>query len=144
MITLSQIVSNQVQADGNLLIHEQHTASDGVIYDHIYFADPASDVDAVCIARGAVIGAELDKREAVLREATNFEIPLTDVEIMRRLTPAEWAEFQGSTDTNISYFRAVFAKTRQIYRTDPLTIAGFDALVAAGLLTADRVAEVLA
>ncbi len=63
---------------------------------------------------------------------------------MRRLSPAEWSAFQASSDQTITYFRAIFDKVNTIYRTDPLTQAGFNALVTAGILSAERVAEVLA
>lgn len=139
----SQIVSNSQQVDGSLLIHEQHTI-DGVIYDHIYHAAADLDIEAACQARGVAIAAELASKAAALAEATNYELPLTAVEIMRRITPVEWAAFQSSTDAGVAYFRAVFAKTDQVYRTDPLTVAGFSALVDAGILTTERVSEVLA
>jgi hypothetical protein len=144
MIISSAIASQSVQVDGSILVHEQHTSSDGTIYDHIYFADPSLDIDAVCTARGINIGAELVKKQATLEAATNFEIPITPVELMRRLTPSEWSAFQASTDTDIAYFRAIFNKTSLIYRNDPLTQAGFTALVSAGILDAQRVSEVLA
>lgn len=140
---ISVIKSQSTQADGTILVHEQHTI-DGVIYDHIYHAAADLDIEAACQARGAAIAAELASKAAALAEATNYEIPLTAVEVMRRITPDEWAAFQSSADVGVAYFRAVFAKTDQVYRNDPLTVAGFAALVDAGILTADRVTEVLA
>lgn len=146
-IVNSQIKSESQQIDGRWLVHEQHTDANGVIYDHIYHAETNTDATfrmSVCQLRGQNIGAELDSRQAAIVQATNFEIPLAPLDIMRRLSPSEWAAFQTSTDQTVEYFRAVFAKTTLVYRTDPLTVAGFDALITLGVLTAERVAEILA
>lgn len=139
----SLIVSESQQADGTYLIHEQHTADDGVNYEHIYFAPNLASVTEACQLRGQAMQAELNAKALALALSVNYEIPLTDIEIMRRLTPAEWAAFQTSTDINIQYFRDLFAKAKLIYRTDSLTLAGFSALISAGILTEQRKNEVL-
>jgi hypothetical protein len=143
-IILSVIVTSQPQANGTLLVHEQHTDHTGMIYDHIYNAQIDSNIELVAQLRGEQIGIEIDKLEAAKLESLNYEMPLTDLEIMRRLTPAEWASFLSSTDETIAYFRSIFLKVKVIYRNDPLTIAGFEALVTNGILTQARVIEVLA
>jgi hypothetical protein len=139
----STVKSQSVQADGSILVTEEHTDSNGRTYLQTYLSTDASLIEDVCLERGVQIQIELQRRERVLQEATNFEIPLTPVEVMRRLSPAEWVAFQASTDANIVYFREVFNKTTQIYRNDPLTQAGLQALVIAGILASERVGEVL-
>ena len=140
----SVIVSQTPQADGSISIHEQHTDHAGHVYDVVYMCQSGLSPEAIMADRAANLSAEIDEREAELQTATSFEIPLTPVEIMRRLSPTEWASFQASTDQTIAYFRAIFDKVDTIYRADPLTQAGFNALVTAGILTSERVAEVLA
>lgn len=124
-------------------MHERHTDHSGVVYSHIYSASPTDDLTLAAQLRGQNLGADIDRLEAAKAASTNYEIPLTDIEIMRRLTSSEWAAFQASSDVNIEYFKAVFARAKIIYRNDPLTQAGFSALVAAGILTQTRVDEVL-
>lgn len=143
-IVNSVIVSQTPQLDGSLSIREQHTDHTGHVYDVSYFCPVGLSPESIMADRATNLGAEIDRREAETLIATQFEIPLTPTEIMRRLTPAEWASFQASTDQSIVYFRAIFDKVSSIYRTDPLTQAGFNALVIAGILNTERVAEVLA
>lgn len=143
-IITSIIVSQTPQADGSTSIHEQHTDHSGNVYDVVYICPSNLSPENILADRAANIGVEIDRREAEMQLATQFEIPLTAIEIMRRLTPAEWSAFQTSTDETILYCRAAFDKAGPIYREDPLTQAVFAALVAAGILSAERVAEVLA
>ena len=136
---------NQVpQVDGRIDVTELHTHADGRTEIFNYLADADLNLQAVADQRAANINAALAAQEAAIAAATQYEIPLTPVEVMRRLTPSEWAAFQASTDSNIAYFRAVFDKTTVIYRGDTLTQLGFATLVSAGILSSDRVAEVLA
>jgi len=144
MTITSTVKSQSIQADGSILVTEEHTDSSGQTYLQTYLSIDASLIEAVCVERGIQLGLELERREQVLQEATNFEIPLTPVEVMRRLSPTEWASFQASTDSNIVYFREVFNKTTQIYRNNPLTQASLQALVSAGILASERVSAVLA
>lgn len=143
-IVSSVIVSQTPQADGSISVHEQHSDHTGRVYDVVYMCQNGLSPEAIMAERAANLSAEIDTKESELQIATQFEIPLTPVEIMRRLTPAEWAAFQSHSDATIAYFRAIFDKVSSIYRADPLTQAGFNALVQAGILDAARVAEVLA
>jgi hypothetical protein len=144
MPIISSIVeSKHLQADGSYLVVEQHTDEEGRKYTQVYNAPANVDTDAVCAARGVNIGEELDKQRAQEAIATNFEIPLTPVELMRRLSPAEWAAFQESQNENVKYFRAVFDRTGVIYRSDPLTVQGFQLLVGLGIVSAERADEIL-
>lgn len=142
---VSSIIMNQVpQIDGRIDVTELHTHADGRTEIFNYLADADLNLQAVADQRAANINAALVAQEAAIAAATQYEIPLTPVEVMRRLSPSEWAAFQASTDTTIAYFRAIFDKTTVIYRNDALTQAGFNALVSAGILSSGRVDEVLA
>lgn len=142
---VSSVISSQVpQVDGRIDVTELHTHADGRNETFNYLADASLDLQLVADQRAANINAVLAAQEAAIAAATQYEIPLTPVEIMRRLSPTEWAAFQDSTDVDIIYFRALFNKAPIIYRNDPLTQAGFAALINEGLLSAERVNEVLA
>lgn len=144
-IISSVIKSSQLQLNGTSLVHEQHIDNNGKIYDHVYFADAGIDTNAAMSLRATNMGAEIDRRAAVALAALDFEIPLTQLEIMRRVTPAEWNAFRSSVVVNVVYFREVFDKANTIYRSDPLTQQGFAMLLAEGIFaTTARVAEVLA
>lgn len=60
-------------------------------------------------------------------------------------TPSEQAAIVGAAQTNVAL--GVWLQTAQVYTTidlsDPLTKAGLDALVAAGVLTSGRETEIL-
>lgn len=142
-IISSTIKSQSVQASGEILVTEAHLSDTGETYLHTWICNDESIIQDVCNQRGIAIGLELERRAVVLQEATNFEIPLTPVEVMRRLTAQEWDAFQNSANINIIYFREVFNKTTQIYRNDVLTQAGIAGLVAVGILTAERAVEVM-
>lgn len=144
MIISSTILSQIPQVDGRMDVTEHHLHSDGTIQVFNYLADASLNLQVVADSRALLINADLTERELAVEIASHYEIPLTDLEVMRRIYPAEWAAFQTSTDETVSYFRAVFAKSKVIYRTDPLTIAGFGALVALGIMTQHRANEVLA
>lgn len=143
MIISSTITSQTQQANSDWLVVEEHKADTGESYLHSWICSDETLIQDVCTQRGINISNELARREQILQEAVNFEIPLTPVEVMRRLSPSEWQAFQTSTDTNISYFREVFNKTTQIYRSDLLTQMGIDSLVASGILTNERASEVM-
>ena len=143
-ITFSTLISQTPQVGGALSVHERHTDHNGNVYDVVYMCPEGLSPEVIMTERAVNLSAEIDAREAETQISTNFEIPLTPVEIMRRLTSAEWAAFQSSNSQTIVYFRAIFDKVDTIYRADPLTQAGFNALVEAGILDAERVVEVLA
>jgi hypothetical protein len=129
--------------DGTRTVTEAHTLQNGAVNLYTYLADAALDIDAVLAARVANINAEIDRRNAALAEANNFEIPLTRLDIIRRITAAEWDLFCSSTIPEIIRFKAAFDNTDYIYRDDSLTQAGFAGLVAVGILEAGRPAEIL-
>jgi hypothetical protein len=141
----SVIKTSQPQQNGTLLVHEQHTDQNGVIYDHVWNAPADADIELTAQLRGANIGVELDRRAAAAAEAHDFEIPLTIDDIIKRLDLAELAAFYASTDPNVGVARIVFDRwSGPVYRSDALTQQLFGVIQAAGILSAERVAEVLA
>lgn len=142
-IIASEIRNVSTSENGTRTVTEAHTLANGEINLHTYLANAELDIDAVLAARVANINAEIDRRNAALVEANNFEIPLTRLDIIRRITAAEWDAFCSSTIPDIIRFKAAFDNTDYIYRGDSLTQAGFAGLVAVGILAPGRPAEIL-
>lgn len=69
---------------------------------------------------------------------------LTPLTVLSRLTPAEEAAFQASTDLAVSVVRGRFTAAQEIRTDDPRTVEGINVLVAKGIITQARVAEVFA
>ena len=130
---------------GNRTITEHHTYDNGQIYPYLYIAGPAWDVNAIMNTRAAKMNAEFECRELEVAETNNFEIPLTQLDIQRRITPDEWAAFMALTSNDAKLFQAIFNNSANvIHRNDPLTQAGRQLLIATGVLTAERDAVVFA
>ena len=64
---------------------------------------------------------------------------------INRLTPAEQAAITtaGQSNVQVQLWLMKLASAQQVNVTDPLTIGGVNAMVAAGLLTAQRAAQIL-
>lgn len=140
----SEIRNVSTSQDGTRTVTEAHTLDNGDINLYTYLASQSMDIESVLADRVAKINAEIDRRAAELAEANNFEIPLTQLDIIRRITADEWTAFCASTIPDIMRFKAAFDATDYIYRNDPLTVAGFAGLVAVGILAPGRPAEILA
>lgn len=71
---------------------------------------------------------------------------LSKVEVLRRITPTEWAQFNSAAQTNelLAYALAVFNAAPEVDTAAQLTQTLFAGLVQAGILTSTRVAEILA
>lgn len=143
-IIAAEIRNVSTSQDGTRTVTEAHTLENGDVNLYTYLASTGMDIDAVLATRVSNINAEIDRRAAELAEANNFEIPLTRLDIIRRITPSEWDSFCFSTIPEIKLFKAAFDTTDYIYRNDPLTQAGFAGLVAVGILAPGRPAEILA
>lgn len=70
---------------------------------------------------------------------------ITPLDFMARLTPAEQTAIATASQSNaqVLLFLLKLAGAQDVSVTDPLTVAGIQAMVAAGLLTVDRGAQVL-
>lgn len=142
-ILTSEIRNVSTADDGTRTVTETHVLENGNVNLFTYLASADLDIDAVLSQRVENINAEIEKRAKELAEANNYEVPLTRLDIIRRITAREWNAFNESTIPEIVRFKAAFDLTDYIYRNDPLTKEGFDGLVVVGILSAERVAEIL-
>lgn len=65
MIVSSEIVANDLQADGRRYITERHAFSDGSIYDHYYLAAIDTDHNAAMLARVRQIEVQVAEAEGL-------------------------------------------------------------------------------
>ena len=142
-IVTSVIVDQTTQADGSLSVHERHTDHTGLTYDVNYFAPAGMDIDAVLSARASKIGSDIDAREAIEAEANNYTLPIRTDDLMLRLTAAERKAIRQARNTNadVDDVLYVFENRDTINPGSAATQGMFGVLVTAGLLTAERVAE---
>jgi hypothetical protein len=126
-------------------VYEYFTDSDGKEYEFTYLAADGTDVSAVNSARMSRIVADLAAKEEALQVTFGTKLPLTQLEIMRRVTPAEWAAIKSSTIPEVIYFRDCFeiASKGGVYAVDPLTVMGFGLLETIGLLGPGRKEKIL-
>lgn len=144
-IISSIIVSAQPQANGALLVHEQHTDHTGLKHDHIYSAATDADIELALSLRAQKMGAEIDKREAAALEAENFILPFSKYEFLNLFTQAERLAIRtaAKNDVVIEDFLSLLSEAPAVYLTNPDVIAGINYFVQAELLTQDRATEVL-
>lgn len=143
-IIQSIITRASVQADGRTYVTEEHTHSNGRIYVHEYLAGPTLDRDAVLAVRAAKFGAAIDMQLAVEAEAMNFEIPLSRVEILSRITDEEYAALEASPNRTMKRGWAMFKLAPVIYRSDVRTQQMFALAEALNIIAAGRTAVILA
>lgn len=144
-IISSQIISEVTQADGRISVTERHTDHNGADHDVLYLAAADMDIQAVLSARGAKMGAEIDRREAVEAEASNFEIPLSQVEFLKRFTQLERkAVYEAKrTDSEVEdVWNFVATAVNGVRLSNPLTIYGLNLLESKGLIAPGRAAEI--
>ena len=144
-IISSQIVSQTPQVDGRVSVTERHTDHNGADHDVSYLAAADMDIYAVLSARAAKMGAEIDRREAVEAESNNFEIPLSQVEFLKRFTQLERkAVYEAKrTDSEVEdVWNFVTTAVNGIRLSNPLTIYGLSLLESKGLIAAGRAAEI--
>ncbi len=127
MRIVSSIIYNETvdPNTGNRTITEHHTYDNGQVFPAVYIAGPAWDTEWIMTTRAANMNAEFERREYELAEANNFELPLTPLDVQKRITPDEWAAFMTLTSNEAKYFQAIFSNSAYaIHRNDPLTLAG--------------------
>jgi hypothetical protein len=145
-VTSIEIANETIAPNGQRTITERiHFDNDNSALGQPYFAGPDWDVQAIAAQRMSAMNAELERREQEVAAANNFEIPLTPLEIQRRVTPAEWMAFEALTSPEAQYFKSIFKNSASlIHRADPLTQAARALLIAEGVLTTQRDAVVFA
>ena len=74
-----------------------------------------------------------------------IEIAYTSFEFLNRFTAAERASFRvaAQTDALVADFAQLATAAQEVLNNDPVTVAGMDYLVFAGLLTRQRADEIL-
>jgi len=144
-ILSSVIASAQPQANGTLLVHEQHIDHTGFKHDHIYNAQAGADINLAAELRGQAMGAEIDKREAAALEAENFTLPLSRYEFLNLFTQPERLAIRtaGKTDVVIEDFLAMLDNAAGVYLTNPDVVAGINYFVQVEVLTQTRATEIL-
>ena len=72
--------------------------------------------------------------------------PWTRKDFLLKFTPTEYAAIKSATlvDSGVDYYWAIFQAAENVLKTDPVTIAGINALETAGLIGPGRAAEILA
>lgn len=72
--------------------------------------------------------------------------PWTRKDFILKFTPVEYAAIKAATlvDSGVDYYWAIFQAAENVMKTDPVTIAGINALEAGGLIGPGRAAEILA
>lgn len=143
-IIQSTITRTSIQTDGRVYVTEEHKHSNGRVYTHEYLADPALDRNAVLTARAVNIGAAIDMQIAVEAEAANFEIPLSRVEILSRITDDEYAAMEASNNKTMKRGWAMFKLAQVIYRSDLRTQQMFALAESLNIIAPGRAAVILA
>ena len=64
IVSSTYTVDAHQQPDGRRYVVEQHTGSDGVVYQQVYLADVAADHDAILAAHAATLVERLADAEA--------------------------------------------------------------------------------
>ena len=106
-ITSSEIVANDLQADGRRYIRERHTDDTGDTHDAYYLAKVGTDHNAVMLARVAGIEAQIAETEAQQAENILLEsAQAKEEEYLRSRTDAERKTLFGLTDEEVAVVTA--------------------------------------
>ena len=143
-IVSSHFVEDPIEADGRWRVTDYIKDSDGNEYSYEYRCTGGDMVPSVVHQkRVEAVSRKLAIIDAANSVVAGTTIPLSKVGILRRVTAEEWEALQTSQSKHVRYFRDVFNAATNIYRNDPLTIAGFAMLEQAGVLRAGRAEEIL-
>lgn len=144
-IVSSQIISQVTQADGRVSVTERHTDHTGVDHDVLYLAAADMDIQEVLDLRAQKMGAEIDRREAAEAESSNFEIPISQIEFLKRFTDVERKAVYAAKKTDVEVedvWNFVTTAVNGIRLSNPLTIYGLNLLESKGLIAAGRATEI--
>lgn len=143
-IVQSVIVAINEQVDGRAYVTEEHTHTNGYTYTVEYLAAQNVDRIAVMQARAQRIGADIDAREAIEAAAMNYEIPLSRLDILTRISDDEFAAMESTQHPTMRRGWAMFQSAQLIYRGDIRTQQMFALAEALGIIAQGRAAEILA
>jgi hypothetical protein len=94
------------------------------------------------LANGAASPENVEADIASPRQPPPGPVALTPLTILGRLTPAEEAALSGSTDLAVAIVRNRLIAASEVRSDDPRTAEGAAILVAKGIITDERAAEI--
>ena len=142
----SRIVSETAQADGTVLVHEQHTLSDGRVINYTRNLTPDVDPNSVLALAAQRLQAQLDEAAAVSAAATVGPLPLSPAQFMARFTQAERIAIRDARKTDPildDFFDLAQSATFGLDITSADVQQGVQYLVSKGLITSARATEIL-
>lgn len=145
-ITASEIVNETVDPNnGSRTITERHTYDTGQAWLYSYIAGADWDIQSIMNQRATNVNADLERKDQQSLEASNFEVPLSIEEIINRFTLAELGAFYASNAAGMDVVKNIVAAWKgPIFRNHQRTLEMFGIIEASGVLTAQRIAEILA
>lgn len=106
-IISSEIVANDLQADGRRYIRERHTDDTGAVHGAYYLAGVGTDHNAVMLARVAGIEAQLAETAAYAVERILLDsAQAKEEEYLRNVSDAERVTLFGQTEEEIAVVTA--------------------------------------
>ena len=142
-IISSSIISHAVQGNGRTRVKERHTDHLGVAHEHEYDAVVGLDINFIMEQRAINMGAAIDKREAELAEASNFELPISQVDYARRFTAQERRNIYVAKRTNEhveDFWNMLLLAKNGVHLSAPEVMAGLVLFEQAGLIGEGRAA----
>jgi hypothetical protein len=94
------------------------------------------------LANGTASPENVEADIASPRQPPPGPVALTPLTILSRLTPTEEAALSGSTDLAVSIVRNRLIAASEVRSDDPRTAEGAAILVAKGIITSERAAEI--
>lgn len=125
------------------MVKERHIDHLGIAHDLEYLASVGLDIQAVLTERAANMGAAIDQREAVLAEALNFELPISQVDYARRFTSAERQTIYTAAKSNAAvedFWNMLLLAKNGVHLSAPEVMAGLVLFEQAGLIGEGRAA----
>lgn len=159
MIVSSSYSEGPVQADGRRYVSEVHTDSTGRTYTYEWLGD--QDANAVLQARAETLSADLARKAAAEAVVLGTKTPLTHLEFRRLFHQSELEAvdelnatfesmvFDADPEANAALKRKIrtaiqtYKMSTYISLNDPATAQGLGLYVALGILTPQRMGEIL-
>jgi hypothetical protein len=159
MIVSSSYSEGPIQADGRRYVSEVHTDSNGRTYAYEWLGD--QDAAIVVQARAEALSADLAKKAAAEAVVLGTKAPLTHLEFRRLFTQDELEAvdelnatfesraFDADPDVSNMLKRKVrtaiktYETSSYVNLTDPATARGLGLYVMLGILTSQRMGEIL-
>lgn len=144
MITKSEYVIANPQADGRVWCKEAHLLGDGRTVTVEYLAQPNHDFDLTLQLRAANINADLARKLAAEQEANNFVISWTKREFLERFTFQERIAIREArkTDPIVDDFMDFLDKSQDVTPGFGTLLSGLGYLELIGVLAEGRAAEI--